>query len=241
MKLFDLLHTLFTIGGTSLHFNGDGIRSAVTNPFDARNVEDFTFVFYYGDDCTDSSSGMQVIVALSNDFGVSWNVIRILGKEIKTDLKLFMYFQPCLSIILVHIGQVTQGSVSVAINKDFRTRNVMIGWFQFQHEDGTADSWTIDSVNITLSLNRGTSGGSGSGSGGSGTPAWIFGIIAGIVVAAIIFLIVGVVVLMKRRSKKEKYIFEYESRKPVVDNAFQNPLYSDEEFHTSTQEVSLKE
>ena len=69
------------LGGTSLHFNGDGIRSAVTNPFDARNVEDFTFIFYYGDDCADSNSmGTQVSVALSDDFGVSWNVIKILGK-----------------------------------------------------------------------------------------------------------------------------------------------------------------
>jgi len=68
------------IGGTSLHFSGDGIRSAVTNPFDARNIEDFTFIFYYGDDCADSSSGTQVSVVLSNDFGISWTVIKILGK-----------------------------------------------------------------------------------------------------------------------------------------------------------------
>ena len=40
-----------------------------------------TFAFYYGDDCAQSSSGMQVIVALSNDFGISWNVIRTLGKN----------------------------------------------------------------------------------------------------------------------------------------------------------------
>jgi len=80
MGLFDLT-TLLIIGGTSLHFNGDGIRLAVTNPFDARNVEDFTFVFYYGDNCADDRNGVQVTVALSNDFGISWNVIRILGKE----------------------------------------------------------------------------------------------------------------------------------------------------------------
>jgi len=72
---------LFLIGGTSLHFNGDGVRSAVTKPFDASNVVDFTFVFYYGDDCTEKSSGDQVTVAVSNDFGISWNVIKILGKQ----------------------------------------------------------------------------------------------------------------------------------------------------------------
>ena len=109
----------------------------------------------------------------------------------------------CISTLfnIVTAGQVTQGSVSAAIDKGLRTRNFMIGWFQFQHGDGTADSWTIDSVNITLSLDRGSSGGSGSGSGSSGAPAWIFGFIAGILVVAIIILIIGVVVLLKKKSK----------------------------------------
>lgn len=69
-------------GGTSLHFNGDGIRLAITKPFDARNIEDFTFIFYYGDDCSKTNSGSQVSVAVSNDFGISWNVIKILGRQV---------------------------------------------------------------------------------------------------------------------------------------------------------------
>jgi len=138
----------------------------------------------------------------------------------------------------VHIGQVTQGLVTVAIEKDLRTKNVMIGWFQFQHGDGNTDSWTIDNVNVTLSLDRGARGGSDSG---SGTPAWIFSVIAGIGVVAIIFLLISAVVLMKRRSKNKKYIFENDPTKPVTSNVFINPLYSAVEYDASAQEASLKE
>ena len=63
-----------------MHFNGEGIRLAITKPFDASNIEEFTFAFYYGDDCAQTKSGSQVSVAMSNDFGISWNVIKILGK-----------------------------------------------------------------------------------------------------------------------------------------------------------------
>ena len=144
----------------------------------------------------------------------------------------------CISTLfnIVTVGQVTQGSVSAIVDKDLRT---MIGWFQFQHGEGTTDSWTIDSVNITLSLDRDTSGGSGSGSGSSGAPARIFGVIAGIVAVAIIILIIGVMVLLKKKSKEKKYILENDPTNPVVDNVFQNPLYSAMDY--STQEASLKE
>ena len=63
-----------------MHFNGDGVRSAITVPFDARNVEEFNFVFYYGDNCAVETHGSEVRVAVSNDFGVSWNVVKIIGK-----------------------------------------------------------------------------------------------------------------------------------------------------------------
>ena len=67
-------------GGTSLHFNGEGIRLATTKPFDASNIEEFTFVFYYGDDCAQTKTGSQVSVAISNDFGINWDVIKTLGR-----------------------------------------------------------------------------------------------------------------------------------------------------------------
>ena len=109
-------------------------------------------------------------------------------------------------MFLLHIliGSSTQGPVTVAVSKDMRVLNVMIGWFQFQHGDGITDSWTIDSVNITLSTDRGASGGSGSGSGSSGTPAWIFGIIAGVVIVIIVALIIGAIVFLRRKSKQKK-------------------------------------
>ena len=64
-----------------MHFNGEGIRLAITKPFDASNIEEFSFSFYYGDDCDQTTSGSQVSVAMSNDFGVSWDVIKILGRK----------------------------------------------------------------------------------------------------------------------------------------------------------------
>jgi len=142
--------------------------------------------------------------------------------------------------LITYAGQVTQGTVNVAVDKDFRTENAMIGWFQFQHGDGTADSWTIDSVNITLSLDSGASGGSGSGSGSSGTPAWIFGVIAVVGILTIIILIIGIAVLIKRKSKQKKYLFENDPRVPVVDNVYQNPLFSAMD-ESNKQEASLNE
>ena len=133
------------------------------------------------------------------------------------------------------IGSSTQGPVTVAVSKDMRVLNVMIGWFQFQHGDGITDSWTIDSVNITLSTDRGASGGSGSGSGSSGTPAWIFGIIAGIVIVIIVALIIGAIVFLRRKSKQQKC--QLENRKSYDNIVIQNPLYDT----TTVQEESSKE
>ena len=120
-----------------------------------------------------------------------------------------------------------------------RERNVMIGWFQFQHGDGTTDSWTIDNVNITLSLDRGASGGSGSGSSSSGTPVWIFGIIAAIVIIVIVALIIGAVVFLKRRSRQEKY--EFRKNRRTDHSVFQNPLYGEMEGSTRPLRESSKE
>ena len=122
-----------------------------------------------------------------------------------------------------------------------RERNVMIGWFQFQHGDGNVDSWTIDSVNITLSLDRGASGGSGSSSGSSGTPAWIFGIIAAVVIIVIVTLIIGAVVFLRRRSRQDKYGFDSNHEKQNDHSIFQNPVYGAMEGSTSASQESSKE
>ena len=110
-----------------------------------------------------------------------------------------------------------------------RMKNMMVGWFQFQHEDATSDSWTLDDVNITLSLD--SSGGSATGnnngddgSSSSGSPAWIYGVIAGVVIVVIVALIIVAVVIMKMRSRKEKYEFNTPT-KPTIQTEFQNPLY----------------
>ena len=103
----------------------------------------------------------------------------------------------------------------------------MLGWFQLQHKDGTADSWTIDDVNVTLSLDT-NSGGSASGdnSGSSGSfSTWIFGVIAGVVIVVIVALIIVAIVFIQMRSRKaEKYEFNSPT-KPVINTEFQNPLY----------------
>ena len=123
-----------------------------------------------------------------------------------------------------------------------RKRNVMIGWFQFQHGDGTTDSWTVDSVNITLSSDSGASGGSGSGSSSSGTPVWIFGIIAAIVIIVIVSLIIGAVVFLKRRSRQEKYAFATDRVNASVDHSvFENPVFGEIEDSTTTLQESSKE
>jgi len=144
--------------------------------------------------------------------------------------------KPCLCT-----GSSTQGSVTVAVSKDMRTRNVMIGWFQFQHGNSTADLWTIDNVNITLSLDRGASGGSDSGSSSSGTPAWIFGIIAAVVIIVIVALIIGAVVFLKKRSKQEQYEFATDLKKSIDHSVFENPVFGEMEDSTSTLQESSKE
>ena len=115
---------------------------------------------------------------------------------------------------------------------------MMIGWFQYQHGDGTADLWTIDNVNITLSLDRGASGGSDSGSSSSsGTPVWIFGIIAAVVIIVIVALIIGAVVFLRKRSSKEQYEFA-----TAIDHSvFENPVFGEIEDSTTTLQESSKE
>ena len=118
-------------------------------------------------------------------------------------------------------GQTTQGSITVAVAKSMRMKNAMLGWFQLQHKDRTADSWTIDDVNVTLSLDT-SSGGSAtdenSGSSDGSSPTWIYGVIAGAVIIVIAALIIVAIVFIKMRSRKIK---EYEFDPPE----FQNPLY----------------
>jgi len=75
-----------------LHFNGEGIRLATTKPFDASNIEEFNFVFYYGDNCAQTKNGSQVSVAMSNDFGISWTAIKVLGRKLIT---IHIYLHGC--------------------------------------------------------------------------------------------------------------------------------------------------
>ena len=65
--------------GTSLYFNGEGIHFT-TKPFDTSKIEEFAFVFCYGNNCAKTKTGSQVSVAISNDFGISWDVIKTLGR-----------------------------------------------------------------------------------------------------------------------------------------------------------------
>ena len=128
------------------------------------------------------------------------------------------------------------------VGKDMRMKNIMLGWFQFQHGDGTADSWTIDDVNITLSLDS-TSGGSegtatGSDSSSSGSSVVIYGVIAGIVVAVIVVIIILVIVIVKMRSR-DKYSFN--PTKSVMQTEFQNPLYGPMEGALNIDQVNVND
>ena len=125
-------------------------------------------------------------------------------------------------------GQTTQGSITVAVAKNMRMKNAMLGWFQLKHNDGTADSWTIDDVNVTLSLDTSSDGNTtddNSGSSDGSSPTWIYSIIAGVVIVVIVALIIVAIVFMKMRSRKIK---EYEFNPPTMPvrrAEFQNPLY----------------
>lgn len=137
-------------------------------------------------------------------------------------------------------AETTQGSINVAISKSMRMKNTMLGWFQFQHGDGTADSWTIDDVNITLSLDSTSSGNEGSDTGtssssSSGSSTWIYGVIGGVVIVVIVALIIIAIVIVKIRSRKEKYEFNPPT-KPVMHTEFQNPLFGPMEGTLSASE-----
>ena len=124
-------------------------------------------------------------------------------------------------------AETTQGSINVAVSKSMRMKNTMLGWFQFQHGDGTADSWTIDDVNITLSLDSSSSGNEGSETGSSSSSSssstWIYGVIGGVVIVVIVALIILAIVIVKIRSRKDKY--QFNSTQPVKHTEFQNPLF----------------
>ena len=47
--------------GTSLYFNGEGIHFT-TKPFDTSKIEEFAFVFCYGNNCAKTKTGSQVSV-----------------------------------------------------------------------------------------------------------------------------------------------------------------------------------
>ena len=123
-------------------------------------------------------------------------------------------------------AETTQGSINVAVSKSMRMKNTMLGWFQFQHGDGTADSWTIDDVNITLSLDSSSSGNEGSETGSSSSSSssstWIYGVIGGVVIVVIVALIILAIVIVKIRSR-DKY--QFNPAQPVMHTEFQNPLF----------------
>lgn len=148
-----------------------------------------------------------------------------------------------MQILFFTGAQTPQGSITLTVGKDLRMKNMMLGWFQFQHRNGTSDSWTIDDVNITLSLGS-TSGGNAGGTAGTGntdsgsssTPTWIYGAIAGgviIVIAA--FVIIAIVIIIRIRLRREKYEFDSPT-KSVMQTEFQNPLYGEMETHGVTNE-----
>ena len=124
-------------------------------------------------------------------------------------------------------AETTQGSINVAVSKSMRMKNTMLGWFQFQHGDGTADSWTIDDVNITLSLDSSSSGNEGSETGSSSSSSssstWIYGVIGGVVIVVIVALIILAIVIVKIRSRKDKY--QFNRAQPEIHTEFQNPLF----------------
>ena len=136
--------------------------------------------------------------------------------RVYTSCKYYMYFT----------GETTQGSITVSVVKNMRMKNTMLGWFQFQHGDGTADSWTMDDVNVTLSLDSSSDGSATGESGGSssGSSTWIYGVIAGVVIVVIVALIIGAIVIVKMRSRKERYEFNAPT-KSVMHTEFENPLY----------------
>jgi len=109
-------------------------------------------------------------------------------------------------------------------------KNMMLGWFQFQHGDGTTDSWTLDDVNITLSLDstsgssEGTTTDTTTTTSSSSSSTWIFGVIAGVVIVVIVAIIVIAVVIVKMRSRNDEYEFNSPT-KSVMHTEFQNPLY----------------
>ena len=138
-------------------------------------------------------------------------------------------------------AQTTQGSITVPVGKDMRMKNIMLGWFQFQHEDGTADSWTIDDVNITLSLDSTSGGSEGTATGSdssSGSSAVIYGVIAGVVVAVIVVIIILVIVIVKMRSR-DKY--DFNPTKSVMQTEFQNPLYGPMEGIISFDQANVND
>ena len=128
-------------------------------------------------------------------------------------------------------AETTQGSINVAVGKDMRMKDTMLGWFQFQHGDGTADSWTIDDVNITLSLDSSSSSNEGSdtdSSSSSSSSTWIYGVIAGVVIVVIVGLIILAIVIVKMRSRKETYEFNVNPpTKSLMQTEFQNPVYGE--------------
>ena len=99
-------------------------------------------------------------------------------------------------------AETAQGSINVAVGKDMRMKDTMLGWFQFQHGGGTADSWTIDDVNITLSLDSSSSSnerGNTDSSSSSSSSTWIYGVIAGVVIVVIVGLIIHAIVMITKR------------------------------------------
>jgi len=108
----------------------------------------------------------------------------------------------------------------------------MIGWFQFQHENTTKDSWTLDSVNISLSLAIKISDDENEMS-----ISWIYGVIAGIIIVMTALVVFIVVQCCRRKPKRVNGVHTEAS----CGMEYQNPTYEDLERTIRKPSGSLQE
>jgi len=112
----------------------------------------------------------------------------------------------------------------------------MFGWFQFQHGNGTTDSWTIDSVNISLSITVNNDEINSESKTGTGI-SWIYGVIGGI---AILITALVVFIAVQCCRKRPKIVNEIHTQ-AARGMEFQNPMYENPDATMrGTSESSLE-
>jgi len=105
----------------------------------------------------------------------------------------------------------------------------MIGWFQFQHGNET---WTLDSVNISLSLTIKSSNENETGI------SWIYGVIGGIIIVITALVVFIIVQCCRKRPKKR---VNDAHKKTPAGMEFQNPTYEDLDGTIRKTSESLQE